>query len=97
MKTKHTREYARKLALESKSTSDGATQLAYLDGYMKAIEETNVAELLEALIKSMKFIDNMKIISSFVSSGAQYDHVEIYKWSRELLENNQQAIKKATI
>lgn len=48
METKFTRQYAAKLALQSEDVEDGATQLAFKAGYMKAIEETAAPELLEA-------------------------------------------------
>lgn len=53
METKHTREYARKLANEyvdgdhyDKFGHSGS----FLEGYMRAVKETNAKELLEALI-----------------------------------------------
>jgi len=47
---KFTREYAEKLATEQGSASlYDLYQVGFTEGYMKAIEETNATELLEAL------------------------------------------------
>lgn len=55
MKTKHTKEYAEKLYLKQLEDFKG---VGFTEGYMKAIEETNVSELLEALIKLYNAIDS---------------------------------------
>ncbi len=34
----------------------------------------------------MKFIENMNTISKSVAYGGQFDHVEIYKWTKELMK-----------
>ena len=49
METKHTKEYAEKLAKEN--VVYGESLGNYVFGYMKAIEETAAPELLEALNK----------------------------------------------
>lgn len=52
---KHTKEYAEKVAMNN-SILPIDDELIWIDGYMKAIEETNVAELLEALIELTKAV-----------------------------------------
>lgn len=47
---KHTKEYAEKMYLKQLIKSG---EIGFTDGYMKAIEETNVKELLDAL-KTLK-------------------------------------------
>lgn len=57
METKHTKEHAEKLAKEDSEflayyEDKEFAKIKFIEGYMKAIEETAVAELLEALISS---------------------------------------------
>lgn len=57
---KHTKEYAEKLAKDI--YPDGSYWLGsseFISGYMKAIEETNVAGLLEALKELVKKIEEI--------------------------------------
>lgn len=82
MATKHTQEYALKVTkrvyigtIATKEEKD-----AFYYGYMEAIKETNVAELLEALI------DAQKSISSYDNNFRDGD----------VLNKINNAIKKAT-
>lgn len=70
---KHTQNYAEKLAkiiytTEPSSISEFAIDLAnpkrdaYVKGYMKAIEETAVKDMLEALIKSKTVIQSLCLL-----------------------------------
>lgn len=47
METKHTKEYAEKMYLRQ---LDNYKEVGFVDGYMKAIEETAAPDLLDALI-----------------------------------------------
>jgi hypothetical protein len=55
MTTKHTKGYAEKLAQKQSSSTNEytsvITEAIFVNGYMKAIEETNAAELFKALEK----------------------------------------------
>lgn len=85
METKHTKEYAEKLAKEdAEYLPDYADKEfsieKFTEGYMKAIEETAAPELLEALIN----------INNILNSAYQSSKVE------EILDITNNAIKKAT-
>jgi hypothetical protein len=55
METKLTREYAEKLANEAnENTAPLGTEFVFVNGYMKAIEETNAKGLLEAVQNAIK-------------------------------------------
>lgn len=60
---KTSKDYARKMCRLSMETTDGATQLAFMDGYMTAVKETNAEELakqnellLEALELALPYV-----------------------------------------
>jgi len=59
---KFTREYVEKLAINKygEPLNDNSIRRleGFSDGYMKAIEETNVSELLEALVKLSQLVKN---------------------------------------
>jgi hypothetical protein len=88
---KHTKEYADELANKtypSKTTAGyndhwSATERRCIaEGYMKAIEETGVSDLLEALIEANKLLQLMR------DNG--------YSISSETLSKQNNAINKAT-
>lgn len=76
---KHTRAYAQSLAFRNTHVTG---EKPYIEGYMKAIEETGVTDLLEALTESNKFLQDMR------DNG--------YSISNETLSKNYNAINKAT-
>lgn len=64
---KHTKEYAKKLGIEKYPVIEGLQNIrqdiiqekkrdGFIEGYMKAIEETSAPDLLEALIKADKLL-----------------------------------------
>lgn len=55
METKHTKEYAEKMYLKQLNE---LKKTGFVDGYMKAIEENNVAELLEACNSFIELFQN---------------------------------------
>lgn len=75
METKHTKEYAEKLALKNYPILDGfenfknnhynsIERIAFTSGYMKAIEEIAAPELLQVLIKIQKDLEQNIILPS---------------------------------
>lgn len=80
METKHTKEYAEKVALELwQGKNIGNTKhmrMIFVMGWMKSIEATNAKELLEALIELVEW--------------EKYNYIE-----PELLKKINNAIKKA--
>jgi len=52
MESKFTNDYAEKLAKDISNVEDIYSIGSFKKGYMKAIEETNASELLEALIEA---------------------------------------------
>lgn len=54
METKHTKEYAEKLAIQHVKNY-GGYKSDYIAGYMKAIKETAAPDLLEALIELVEW------------------------------------------
>lgn len=64
METKHTKEYAKKIAeikLENGTFVDLKTAIVW--GYMKAIEEAKVSETLKSLISLQKRLDTLIMLT----------------------------------
>ncbi len=86
METKHTKEYANKLAVEYQKKYGGYIDDFYL-GYMAAVKETSAPDLLDALVELRSKIQYEQGFNKLNQQGKD--------WSKELsLINN--AIKKAT-
>jgi hypothetical protein len=88
MKTKHTKEYAEKLAIqEFKENSHGSrdleiaienSKIGFVKGYMKAIEDTEASNMLEAL-------KTMVTCSNFVEDKKKYRNTKDH-WTSQVEE-----------
>ena len=107
MENKLTKKYAEKLAILNNCVV-ADTDMAYINGYLKAIEETNVKEMREALIELLKGVNPQdacygKFANYYLKGSKEYEAelTKPYVGSKSIPSDEQilqaiNAINKAT-